>query len=86
MNNEDEKKSEYPIVERLVESLTSYYSPAKNPSEADESKTTQELIEEMEQIQDSIYPWEVNRLMEQKGFIMNYTGSGYVWLLKVIGE
>lgn len=83
MKNEDEKKSEYPIVERLVESLTSYYSPAKNPSEADESKTTQELIEEMEQIQDSIYPWEVNRLMEQKGFIMHYTGSGYVWLLKL---
>ena len=83
MSDQDEKKLEIPIVERLVESLTNYYSPVCTPADADETKSTQELIEEMEQIQDSISPWEVNKLMEQNGFTMHYTGSGYVWLLRI---
>ena len=83
MSEPNEKKTETPIVERLIDSLLQFYEPADSPSTADETKSTQELIEEMDQMQDGIMTWEVNKLMELHGFKMHYTGSGYVWLLKI---
>jgi len=83
MDEQTQKKVETPIIERLVDSLLQFYEPAKTPSSADETKSTQELIEEMDQMQDGIMTWEVNKLMELHGFKMHYTGSGYVWLLKI---
>jgi hypothetical protein len=68
--------------EKLFEAFMQYYSPALHPDQADEMKSTTELIEEMEGI-DEILPWEINKLMEENGFKLHYTGSGYVWLLKI---
>ena len=87
MGIEDENKvvksDEPTIVEKLMNRLIEFYSPADSPTEADETKSTQELIDEMEQIQDCVMPWEINKLMELHGFKLHYTGSGYVWLLKM---
>ena len=83
MSEDDEKQPTPSFSEKLFEALMAFYSPAENPSEADEMKSTQELIEEMEQIFPSVLPEEINVLMESKGFKLHYTGSGYAWLLKV---
>ena len=81
MNDQEEKKDDL-IAAKLVAALTEFYGPAANLAEADETKTTQELIDEMEGIQDSILPWSVNQLMEANNFKLHYNGTGYVWLLK----
>ena len=79
--DDDEKPPEPTLSEKLFEALTAFYSPAKSPSEADETKSTQDLIEEMETMQE-VQPWEVNKLMEKAGFKIHYTGTSYEWLLK----
>lgn len=79
--SENDEKQQNPILSALIDALLSYYSPAENTSEADDSKSTQDLIEEMDQIAD-VSPDDVNKLMEEHGFKLNYTGSGYVWMLK----
>jgi len=79
-NNTPEKSS---MAQKLIESLLQYYTPAASLPESDETKTTNELIEEMEPIQDGIDARDVNTLMETNGFVLQYTGSGYVWLLKI---
>lgn len=87
MENSDEPKTEKTddptIVETLIETLTQFYHPALTFADADETKSTQELIDEMEGIQDCIQPWSVNKLMESHNFKLHYNGSGYVWLLKM---
>lgn len=84
MKTDDEKPEEKKssISEKLVEALIAYYSPADSPEDANETKSTQELINEMSDM-DEIYPNEVNRLMEEHQFKIQYNGSGYVWLLKI---
>jgi len=83
METNTEQPQNTPIAAKLIEALTSYYDPCTTPADADDTKSTQELIEEMDQIQDAIFPFEVNALMEQHGFKLHYNGSGYVWLLKI---
>ena len=82
MEKSEDKTEDLTIVEKLILSLTEFYRPAATLAEADETKTTQELIDEMEGIQDSILPWSVNQLMEANNFKLHYNGTGYVWLLK----
>ena len=81
MSENDEKQPD-PILNALIDALLCYYLPAETASEADESKSTQEIIEEMDQIEE-VLPSIVNNLMVEHGFKLNYTGSGYVWLLKL---
>jgi hypothetical protein len=80
--NEDPEEKKSRISETLVEALTAYYEPAETFEAADDTKTTQELISEMSDIED-ISPYEVNRLMEEHQFKIHYNGSSYVWLLKL---
>jgi hypothetical protein len=61
--------------------LNDYYEPAYSLHESQDMKSTQELLEEMECMQE-VYPWEINKLMADGGYKMQYTGSGYAWLLK----
>lgn len=79
--NEDSLKKESVISEKLIEALVAYYHPAETFEDATDTKSTQELINEMIDM-DEIYPYEVNRLLEEHGFKIMYNGSGYVWLLK----
>ena len=83
MSENDEKQPSPAFSEKIFEALMAFYTPADNPSEADEMKSTQELIEEMEQVQSAISLDEINLLMETNGFNLHYNGSGYVWLLKL---
>lgn len=80
MSKNDEKQQD-PILSALIDALLSYYSPAGTAADATDSKSTQEIIEEMDQVEE-VSPADVNNLMVQHGFKLNYTGSGYVWLLK----
>lgn len=79
--SENDKKQLDPFLSALIDALLSYYSPADTAADATDSKSTQEIIEEMDQIED-VLPADVNNLMVQHGFKLNYTGSGYVWMLK----
>jgi len=83
MKEDDEKQPTPSFSEKLFDALMAFYVPVENPALADEMKSTQELIEEMEQIVSSISPDEINAIMETNGFKLHYTGIGYVWLLKV---
>lgn len=78
---ENDEKQQDPILSALIDALLSYYSPADTAADATDSKSTQEIIEEMDQIKD-VSIADVNKLMSLHGFKLNYTGSGYVWLLK----
>ena len=80
--NPEENPEVYTLSEKLFEALTAWYIPAESPKDADETKSTQDLIEEMETMQE-VSPWEVNKLMEGAGFKIHYTGSGYEWMLKL---
>jgi len=82
MKEDDEKQPTPSFSEKLFDALMAFYVPAENPASADETKSTQELIEEMDQMETAISPDEINVLMESHGFILHYTGNGYVWLLK----
>jgi hypothetical protein len=83
MNENNNIQKQTSMAQKLIESLLQYYAPAASLPESDETKTTNELIEEMEPIQGDIYSGDVNTLMETNGFVLQYTGSGYVWLLKI---
>ena len=83
MKEDDEKEPRPSFSEKLFDALMAFYVPAENPASADEMKSTQDLIEEMEQILPSVSPEEINTIMETNGFKLHYTGIGYVWLLKV---
>lgn len=78
---ENQEEIKLKIIERLIEAFTSRYEAAIDISDSDEMKSTQELIEEMSDIEE-IFPYEVNRLMEEYGFKIHYNGKNYVWLLK----
>lgn len=82
-SNEHDTTNEFPIAQKLIASLLEYYSPAESLQESDETKTTSELIEEMEPMQDGISAADVNTLMETNGFKLHYTGCGYAWSLKI---
>lgn len=82
MAEKDDQPKLPTIIEKLFESLMAFYTPAETAAEATETKSTQELIEEMDQIADGIFPFQVNVFMETNGFKLHYTGLGYVWLLK----
>jgi len=82
MKEDDEKHPTPSFSEKLFDALMAFYVPAENPASADEMKSTQDLIEEMEQMETDVSPDEINVLMESHGFILHYTGNGYVWLLK----
>ena len=77
----DVLEKKYAISEKLIDALTQHYQPALDYFNSDETKSTQELINEMADMEE-IFPYEVNRLMEERGFKIHYDGSGYVWLLK----
>jgi hypothetical protein len=70
------------ISKKLVNALTTYYQPANSLADSDDTKSTQDLISEMSDMEE-ILPYEVNRLMEESGFIIHYDGNNYVWLLKI---
>jgi len=84
MNENDEKQPTPSFSEKLFDALMAFYIPAESPASADEMKSTQELLEEMEQILPSISIDDINTVMESNGFKLHYTGSGYVWLLRVL--
>lgn len=79
--NVDPEATKPTISVKLVDALMSYYEPANTLKESDDSKTTAELLNEMGDMEE-IFPYEVNHLMEERGFKIHYDGSGYVWLLK----
>ena len=81
--NENNNTPQFSIAQKLIASLLKYYAPAETLQESDETKTTSELIEEMEPIQEGISAGDVNTLMETNGFKLIYTGQGYAWLLKI---
>jgi len=83
MNENDEKQPTPSFSEKLFDALMAFYTPAENSASADEMKSTQDLIEEMEQTLPSVSPNEINTIMETNGFKLHYTGSSYVWLLKI---
>jgi len=83
MKEDDEKQPTPSFSEKLFDALMAFYVPAENPASADEMKSTQELLEEMEQILPSISTDDINTVMESNGFKLHYTGNGYVWLLKI---
>jgi hypothetical protein len=78
--NDDVRKPS-PLSEELVIAFTQHFYPADDLADSDETKSTLEMIDEMESIGE-ILPWEVNFLMKEFNFKLHYTGSGYVWLLK----
>ena len=80
--SEDSPKIKSAISEKLIEALVAFYQPAESLTEADDTKSSHELISEMSGIEE-IFPYEVNRLMEEGGFKLHYNGSEYVWLLKL---
>jgi len=84
MNENDEKQPTPSFSEKLFDALMAFYTPAETPASADEMKSTQELLEEMEQILPSISTADINTAMESNGFKLHYNGSGYVWLLSVL--
>ena len=69
------------LFDTIIETLTGYYSPACSMADADETKTTAELVEEMESVM-GIQPVEVSTALAGAGFKLHYTGTQYVWLLK----
>lgn len=82
---DEAKDSEIPktgISMQLMGALTQFYKPAESFADSDDTKSTQELITEMSSIEE-IFPYEVNRLMEENCFKLHYNGSEYVWLLKL---
>lgn len=81
-NSENSPKIKSAISEKLIVALAAFYQPAESLADADDSKSTLELIDEMSGIE-QIYPYEVNELMERNGFKLHYNGSGYLWLLKL---
>ena len=81
-NDENPQVPDPSISKQIFDSLMAFYSPARLVTESDEQKSTYELIEEMGEIED-ITPAAVNKLMEENGFHLHYTGMSYVWLLKV---
>ena len=84
-NDKNEETPQAPaptISKQIFDSLMAFYSPAETPAEADEQKSTYELIEEMGEIEE-ITPAAVNKLMMNDGFRLHYTGMGYVWLLNI---
>ncbi len=83
MSENEEKQPEPSFSEKLFDAMMDFYVPAENPESADEMKSTQELIEEMDQMQSDISTDVINSLMVAHGFKLHYTGSGYAWLLKV---
>ena len=83
MSEIDEKPQNPAFSEKIFEALMGFYTPADNQSEADEMKSSQDLIEEMEQVQSDISTYWINGLMVSHGFKLSYNGSGYVWLLKI---
>jgi len=83
METNTEQPQTTPIAAKLIEALIAFYEPCSTPADADDTKSTLELIDEMDPIQDSIFPFEINALMETNGFKLHYNGSGYVWLLKI---
>ncbi|MEI7424322.1 MAG: hypothetical protein WCK18_19625 [Prolixibacteraceae bacterium] len=76
---QEEKKPS--LVEKLVEAFTLHYEPAIDVSDSDEMKSTRDILAEMNSI-DEIFPYEVNKLMEDYGFKIHYNGNNFVWLLK----
>ena len=82
-DNDDTPQAPVPTISKQIfDSLMDFYSPAGSIAESDEQKSTYELIEEMGEIED-ITAAAVNKLMEENGFHLHYTGMSYVWLLKV---
>jgi len=82
MNENDEKQPTPSFSEKLFDALMAFYAPAENLASADEMKSTQELLEEIEQVLPSISTGDINTVMKSNGFKLHYTGYGYVWLLK----
>ena len=82
MNDNKEKSKTLSVSEKIFDALLEFYAPAENSAGADEMKSTQDLIEEMNQIENDIPLNEINTLMEANGFKLHYTGIGYSWLLK----
>lgn len=83
MSENEEKQPKPAFSEKIFDALMAFYAPAEDAAAADEMKSTQDIIEEMDQVQSDISTDEINSLMETQGFKLYYNGSGYVWLLKI---
>lgn len=81
-NKDDQEGKGSQISQKLVEALASFYQPAINLVDSDETKSTQDIISEMSDMEE-VFPYKVNRLMEESGFKIHYDGTNYVWLLKM---
>lgn len=79
----DEKKVDQIISteESLVALIFDRYAPAETYPESTETKSTLELIDEMESSAD-VSKSKIKLAMENKGFKLHYTGNEFVWLLK----
>lgn len=78
---EPAEQSSKMVFTHIIETFTRFYTPAASLADADDIKTTLDLIDEMESIA-TIYPIEVSTALTQAGFKLHYTGTQYVWLLK----
>lgn len=79
----DEKTAEQTVSveESLVALIFDRYAPAKTYPESTETKSTLDLIDEMESTCD-VSKSKIKLAMEDKGFKLHYTGNEFVWLLK----
>lgn len=84
MHNQESKEEKKPLKKKELKSVISQlYKPAKNFQEADETLTTQELMEQLqESLVGEIDPEEFHSTMKQLGFEQEPTAGSVEWLLK----
>jgi hypothetical protein len=70
-----------PSVE-LCEAISSYFLPATSINDADELKSTTELMDEIEAFVD-VKKNDLYDAMKSLGFNYTYSGTGFTWLLKL---
>jgi hypothetical protein len=68
--------------DELCEAISKHFSPATSINDADELKSTIELMDEIEGLVD-VDKNELYDAMKQLGFTYTYSGTGYAWLLKL---
>lgn len=73
---------EQEIIAALVEDISEYYAPAESAADADELKSSVELMEELAAFTD-IDATSIMRQMMFEGFQFRYIDGGFVWLLKL---
>lgn len=79
--NEAQEVEREAVEISLVALIFDRYAPAETYPESTETKSTLDLIDEMESTCD-VSKSKIKLAMEAKGFKLHYTGNEFVWLLK----